>query len=134
MLLQMTKRKKQRIKYMIAFLLLLFVEVLIALYIRDSFIRPYLGDMLVVIVIYCFIRIFAPDKFSLLPLYIFIFATWVEVLQYFNLIQILGLENNRFLRVLVGTVFDIKDIACYGVGCLFLGAIELVKDKYKTTK
>lgn len=119
---------------MIAFLLLLFIEVLIALYIRDSFIRPYLGDMLVVIVIYCFIRIFVPDKLSLLPLYIFIFATGVEVLQYFNLIQILGLKNNTFLRVVVGTVFDIKDIACYGVGCLFLGAIELIKTKCKTIK
>jgi hypothetical protein len=130
----MTRRKKQRIKYTIIFVLLLFIEVLIALYVHDSFIRPYVGDMLVVIVLYCFIRIFIPDKFILLPLYIFIFAAGVEVLQYFNLVQILGLENNTFLRVLMGSVFDMKDIGCYGVGCVILGTIEFVNAKHKIEK
>nr|WP_308743294.1 DUF2809 domain-containing protein [uncultured Anaerocolumna sp.] len=123
----MTRRKKQRIKYTITLVLLLFIEVLIALYVHDSFVRPYIGDVLVVIVLYCFIRIFIPDKFRLLPLYIFIFAAGVEVLQYFRLIQILGLENNIFLRVLIGSVFDMKDIGCYGVGSVILGVIEFCK-------
>ncbi len=127
MTLQMTRRKKQRIKYTITLVLLLFIEVLIALYVHDSFVRPYIGDVLVVIVLYCFIRIFIPDKFRLLPLYIFIFAAGVEVLQYFRLIQILGLENNIFLRVLIGSVFDMKDIGCYGVGSVILGVIEFCK-------
>jgi hypothetical protein len=130
----MTRRKKQRIKYTIAFVLLLFIEVLIALYVHDSFVRPYVGDMLVVIVLYCFIRIFIPDKFSLLPLYIFIFAAGVEVLQYFRLIQILGLENNIFLRVLMGSVFDMKDIGCYGVGAVILGVVEFANAKHKIEK
>ncbi|WP_313132975.1 ribosomal maturation YjgA family protein [Anaerocolumna sp.] len=130
----MTRRKKQRIKYTIIFVLLLFIEVLIALYVHDSFVRPYVGDVLVVIVLYCFIRIFMPDKFSLLPLYIFIFAAGVEVLQYFKLVQILGLENNTFLRVLMGSVFDMKDIGCYGVGSIILGAIEFVNAKHKIEK
>lgn len=134
MTLQMTRRKKQRIKYTITFVLLLFIEVLIALYVHDSFVRPYVGDMLVVIVLYCFIRIFIPDKFSLLPLYIFIFAAGVEVLQYFRLIQILGLENNIFLRVLIGSVFDMKDIGCYGVGSVILGVIEFANAKHKIEK
>lgn len=49
--------QKQRIKYGAAFLLLLCVEVLIALYVHDDFIRPYIGDVLVVGVVYCFLRI-----------------------------------------------------------------------------
>lgn len=134
MTLQMARRKKQRIKYTIAFVLLLFIEALIGLYVHDSFIRPYVGDMLVVIVLYCFIRIFMPEKFRLLPLYIFIFAAGVEVLQYLNLVQILGLENNTFLRVLIGSVFDMKDIVCYGVGCVILGAIEFKNTRYKNEK
>lgn len=134
MTLQMKSRKKQRIMYLIMFVLLLFIEVLIALYVKDSFVRPYIGDVLVVIVLYCFIRIFLPDKFSLLPLYIFVVAAGVEVLQYINLVQILGLENNRFMSLLIGSVFDIKDIGCYGLGCLILGVIEFVKAKYKSDK
>lgn len=126
-------KKTQRIKYALAFVILLFIEVMIALYVRDSFVRPYVGDMLVVIAIYCFIRIFIPDKICLLPLYIFIFATGVEILQYFNIVEILGLENNTFFSLLIGSVFDIKDIGCYGVGCLILGMIEIINSKYKTS-
>lgn len=126
-------KKTQRIQYVLAFGVLLFVEVMIASYVRDSFVRPYVGDILVVILIYYFIRIFIPDKTRLLPLYIFIFATGVEILQYFNIVEILGLENNTFFSLLIGSVFDIKDIGCYGVGCLILGMIEIINSKYKTS-
>lgn len=131
---EVPRRKKLKIKYTITFALLLLIEVLIALYVNDSFVRPYIGDVLVVMVLYCFIRIFIPEKCSLLPLYIFIFSAGVEVLQYFNLVQVLGLENNRFLSVLIGSVFDIKDIGCYGLGCLLLGVIESINAKHKSDK
>lgn len=110
--------KNKRIFYAILTLVLLIIEVLIALFINDKFIRPYFGDMLVVVVIYTFIRIFIPENISLLPLYVFVFAAGVEVMQYFEIVKLLGLENNTFFRVLIGTSFDWKDILCYGVGCL----------------
>ena len=34
------------------------IEVLIALYVHDNFIRPYVGDVLVVILMYCFVKSF----------------------------------------------------------------------------
>ena len=114
---------KTRIKYLMGFLVLLLIEVLIALYIHDDFIRPYIGDVLVVMVLYCFVRIFIPTGVKLMPLYIFIFAVGVEVLQFFRLVEVLGLENNRFLRIMIGSVFDIKDIICYGVGCAIIAAV-----------
>ena len=126
-------KKTQRINYALAFVILLFIEVMIALYVRDSFVRPYVGDMLVVIAIYCFIRIFIPDKIRLLPLYIFIFAAGVEILQYFNIVEILGLKNNAFFSVIIGSVFDIKDIGCYAVGCFIIGGVEFLNNKYKTS-
>lgn len=126
--LQMTKRNQLRIKYAIAFGLLLFVEVLIALFVHDTFVRPYVGDMLVVILVYCFTRIFIPERCRLLPLYVFLFAAGVEVLQYFRLVHILGLEHNRFLRIVLGSVYDIKDIICYGVGAILLEALERIKN------
>lgn len=111
---------KKRVLYAVATLLLLFIEIVIALYVHDDFIRPYVGDVLVVIVIYTFIRIIVPEKCKLLPLYIFILATGVELLQLANIVEILGVENNRFLKILIGSVFDIKDIVCYAVGCVIL--------------
>ena len=71
----------KRIAYGIATFILLIIEVLIALFVHDAFIRPYIGDVLVVIVIYTFVRIFIQERFVFLPLFVFIFATLVEVLQ-----------------------------------------------------
>ncbi|MDE5862850.1 MAG: DUF2809 domain-containing protein [Lachnospiraceae bacterium] len=120
------QKKKGRIKYSVTFLMLLMTEVLIALYVHDNFIRPYIGDVLVVIVVYCFVRIWIPDKCRLLPLYVFLFAAGVEMLQYFDLVRVLGLEENVFLRVLIGSVFDWKDILCYAVGCVVLAGYEVL--------
>ena len=121
--------KKKRLIYLMITIMLLIVEVLIARYVHDAFIRPYVGDMLVVILIYTFVRIIIPEKIRLLPFYIFLFAAGVEVLQYFEIVKLLGLEDNQFMSTLIGSVFDLKDIACYGVGCLLLGMYELARGK-----
>ncbi len=119
-------KMKKRAAYFIIFIFLLIIEILIALYIHDNFVRPYIGDVLVVILIYTFLRTFIPDKIKLMPLYIFIFAVVVEILQYFRIVEILGFQNNIFMSVLIGSVFDIKDIICYGIGCIILGIYELI--------
>ena len=41
----------KRIGYAIATVILLLIEVLIAIYVHDAFVRPYIGDVLVVVVI-----------------------------------------------------------------------------------
>ena len=118
---------KRRILYFLAFLLLLAIEVFIALFIHDNFVRPYIGDVLVVVTLYFFVRIVLPDGCRWLPLFIFIFATGVEMLQYLNILQWLELSDNTFMRVLLGSVFDVKDIICYGVGCAVLQIALLLK-------
>lgn len=120
---------KKRIAYLLVTLVLFGIELFIALLVHDSFIRPYVGDVLVVVLIYTFVRIFLPEGVRLLPLYIFLFAAGVEVLQYFRIVEVLGLEKNRILSVVIGSVFDVKDIVCYGVGCGLLFVYEGVKEK-----
>lgn len=122
--LQKDGKRKYRIKYAIAFIVLLIIEVLIALYVHDNFVRPYIGDVLVVIVLYSAIRVIIPEKYALMPLYLFVFAAGVEFLQYFKLVQVLGLQNNTFFRIILGSTFDWMDILCYGVGCVILGVYE----------
>ena len=117
----------KRVFFLLATIVLIMLEVLIALFVHDNFVRPYLGDVIVVVVVYCFVRIFIPEKVYLLPLYVFLFAVMVEVLQYFHIVDLLGLGNSTFFRILIGGVFDWKDILCYGVGCLLLGAFELFR-------
>jgi len=116
---------KKRIGYLLVTIVLFLMELLIALFVRDSFIRPYVGDMLVVVLIYTFLRIIFPEKPRLLPVYVFLFAAGVEVLQGIRIVELLGLQNNRFFSVLIGTTFDWKDIVCYGMGCVLLGVWEV---------
>ena len=116
---------KKRIIYLLVFLLFLTIEILIALFVHDQFVRPYIGDMLVVVVLYFLVRVLLPEGYIWLPAFLFVFATGVEILQYFNLVELLGLSGNKFMRVLLGSVFDVKDIVCYGVGGAVLQMWEL---------
>ena len=123
---------RKRLPYLIATLVLLATEVCIGLFVHDGFVRPFIGDVLVVILIYTFIRIFIPEKMRLLPLYVFIFSVIVELLQYLRIVEVLGLQDNAFLSTVIGTSFDIRDILCYFVGCAFCGIWEYVR--YRKTK
>ena len=116
------------IKPFLIFLAIFLIEVIIALFINDSFIRPYGGDILVVMLMYYFIKSFIETK----PLYIIIgvvlFAYLVEVGQYFRLVEILNMQDNKVMCVVIGSSFSWWDIVCYTVGgliCYFIDRKEL---------
>ena len=127
--------KKQRITYAICFLLLFLTEVYIALYVHDDFVRPYIGDVLVTILICSFCRIFVPKGLKALPLYVLIFSFLVEIAQYFQIVKLLGLEGNVFFATIIGTSFSHLDLICYTAGCLLFWATELtVKYIYRRVR
>ena len=76
-----------RKRYALAFLLLLGVEVVIALFVHDRFVRPYLGDVLVVWVVYAFLRTLFPTGLPWLPAGVAIFAALVEVGQAWSVLN-----------------------------------------------
>ena len=110
--------RNRRIVYLLIFCGLLAVEVCFALFVNDAFIRPYVGDMLVTLLLCCLCRVIVPNKVRLLLLYVFIFAACVEVSQYFDLVALLGLADNRILSIALGRTFSWIDIGCYAVGCV----------------
>ncbi len=117
-------KNKLRIIYGILFLVILATEVFIALYIRDDFIRPYVGDMLVTVLICCFVRLFIPEKFRFVPLFVFLFSALVETGQYFDFVKLLGLDNNVLVSTLLGRTFSVADIICYGIGCAIFTLLD----------
>ena len=112
-------------KYLIAFLVLLAAIVAIALFVPGGFIRYHFGDVLIVIFIYCFFRLLIRNRLKWLPLYIFIFATLVEIGQYFGLVYILGLGHSQLARVVIGTTFDPYDILMYAIGCALIFVYDM---------
>jgi hypothetical protein len=113
-------------KYLCAFIVILLVETAIAVFVQDGYIRGSVGDILVVVLIYCLVKAFVRTETKLLPLFILIFAILVEVLQGFNIIELVGLGDVAVARVLIGSTFDIVDIGCYVVGCAALALFEMV--------
>ena len=114
--------------YALLFALLLGIEVFIALFVHDRFVRPYLGDVLVVVVVYAFLRTLFPTGLPWLPVGVTLFAAGVEISQYFHLVDRLGLGSIPFFRVLLGSTFDWADLVCYCVGG---GAILLAEGFFK---
>lgn len=108
------------IKYILAFTILLITETIIALFINDAIIRPYIGDVLVIILMYTFIRGVIQKPLKFLPVYLFLFACVVEIAQYYHIADILNFQKNKVVSTITGTSFDLKDILCYLIGALIL--------------
>ena len=88
------------------------------------FIRGFIGDVLVTILLYCFIKFFVdirPFKMSALILLI---SYTVEILQYFKFVEWIGLGDSRIARVVFGTVFDLKDLVAYTIGVIIIYLLD----------
>ncbi len=110
-------KNKLRVVYGSVFFACAVLVVAIAGFVRDSFIRPYGGDVLVTIVLCAALRILFPLGVRLLPFYVFLFSATVELGQYFKLVELLGLDSYEFFRIWMGATFSPEDILCYGAGC-----------------
>ncbi|OOQ58005.1 ribosomal maturation YjgA family protein [Mucilaginibacter pedocola] len=117
--------KYQFNKYYFLLAALLFnAEVLIAGFMHDSFIRPYGGDFLVVILVYSAIKAFFKTDVRITALGVLIFSYVVEVGLYFHLIDKLGWRNSVLARNLLGTTFRWEDILAYTLGMAMVVMVE----------
>lgn len=117
--------------YFFLFILIFIIEVLIALYVHDAFIRPYFGDVLVVILIYCFLKALLNIRTLTAAVSVLIFAFLVETLQYFRFIEMVGLQDVKLARVVIGTSFAWMDIWCYIAGFAIILITEYLLSKNK---
>ena len=113
-------------KYLLLTTLIFAIEVFIGLFIRDTLIRPFVGDVLVVVLIYCFVRIFLNNTYWKLAFGVFLFACVIEILQYFDYVALLHLENYRIISVILGRTFEWLDFIAYLTGLLFILAVEKI--------
>ncbi len=105
-------------KYLLIFLLILFIEVFIALFVRDQFIRPFIGDALVTVLLFAFCRIFYKGSSIKLATAVLIFSFTIEFFQFLKLIEIIGLQNNKIAVTVLGATFDCLDLLAYFLGVL----------------
>lgn len=123
---------KFNITYFLLAVLLLVTEVLIGAYLHDALIRPYGGDYLVVILIYCAFRSFVAAPVLPAAAGSLCFAYLVEISQYFHLVDHIGLGNNKVARMLLGTSFVWTDMLAYTLGIFTVVLTEYAVRRLRT--
>lgn len=118
--------RKVKKRYFYAAILLFFIELYIALNVKDDFIRPYLGDFLVVILIYCTLRAFVKMSSLMAVIIVLLFSYLVELSQFFNFAGRLGLGDNVIALMIIGNSFSWSDLLAYALGGIFILALENV--------
>jgi DNA integrity scanning protein DisA with diadenylate cyclase activity len=122
--LQSTFMIKFNTTYFVLTCWLFFVELLIGRYLHDAFVRPYGGDFLVVILIYCFVKTWIDTPVVKTTIGVLLFAYVVEISQYFHLVNLLGWQSSYAARLLMGTSFSFIDLLTYTLGVLFIIVAE----------
>ncbi|MFV8322365.1 DUF2809 domain-containing protein [Flavobacterium sp. LB3P21] len=112
--------------YFILTILLLLIETAIALYLHDNFIRPYFGDFLVVILLYCFVKSFVNVSVWVAASLVLLFSFAIEIAQYFNAVEKLGLQHYKIATVVLGNSFAWMDLLAYILGILTVISIEKI--------
>lgn len=110
--------------YFLLTIVLFIVEILIAKFAHDRIIRPYIGDLLVVALIYCCIKSFLATPVFPTAIAVLIFSFLVEASQYYHIINKLGLQDSPIARTVMGTSFEWIDVAAYTCGIFIVIYVE----------
>jgi len=117
--------KRPLIYFVLSVICFIVCVLIVKLFSANLFIRGFLGDVIVISLIYFFIKIFHDFHPLKLAVFTLLFAFAVEFLQYFKLINILGLEQNLIARIVLGAVFDPFDLLAYTMGTILVYFIDV---------
>lgn len=92
------------------------IEVVIAMFVQDRFVRPYLGDTIAVVLVYAAIRAVSPTGTLAATAIALFMAFAIELGQYFHILDLLGLADSELLRTVFGYGFEPADFIAYMAG------------------
>ena len=111
--------------YLLLAILVFAIEVSIAVFVHDGFVRPYVGDVLVVVLLYCLLKSFVSIPVFRACIIVLFVAFAIEAAQAVNLVHRLGLGHLAIARTVLGTSFSWADLVCYTIGLAGVYAAEL---------
>jgi hypothetical protein len=117
--------------YLSVFVGILAVEVCIALFVRDAFIRPYFGDFLATILVYVAIRGFTSLSVRNSLIISLVISYSVKTLQAVNVLDFTGFNSNEAVSVIMVSSFDWGDMLAYTIAGL---SILLFENKINHSK
>lgn len=110
--------------YALTALALFLVEVAIALWVKDRFIRPYGGDVLATILVYLALRAVTDLRVMPAAFVALAISFMVECAQALDLVARLGLAHNVPARTIFGTAFAVEDLLAYTAGAVLVLLVE----------
>lgn len=113
-----------RTQYLLLAILLLLLEIIIGAHVHDQFIRPYAGDFLITIFLYCLVQSAVRQPVVPVLTAVLFFSYLIEVSQYFHLVTRLGLAHSHLARLVLGSAFSWVDMLAYTLGALLVLAVE----------
>ncbi|PQJ69487.1 ribosomal maturation YjgA family protein [Polaribacter butkevichii] len=121
---------KIHLKYFIAFILLLIIEILIERF-ATGFLRFTIGDYLVVMLVYTLIKSIVKISIEKAILITFIIAFSIEFLQLSDLQTNFPTAYSKTLKIILGTSFSLGDLVAYTLGIISIILVEkhLIKTK-----
>ncbi len=119
--------------YFLIAISLFLIEVLIAKYVT-GWVRSYLGDVLVVMLIYSATMTVIELNKKLVVLLTLVLACAIEFSQYVKLAELLGFEKGSVAYIVLGNTFSIEDLVCYVLGGFIILIIEPMFSKYVVLK
>lgn len=124
---------KKRLPYIVLLVLIIAVEVVIAFTQYNNWLRYYGGDVIVVWAVYCLFQCISGgnNNHYIVHTGVLAFAFIIEFLQKIHFVDLIGLGDIQFFRVLIGTSFSVNDLYSYALGTVIAFAGTFVYGKIK---
>ena len=104
---------------------LLVIEIAIAYFLKDGFIRFTVGDFLASILVYCAIKSIFKMKAIQIAITALIISFTIEFAQLINLLDLLNLRTNKLASIILGSHFSIEDLIAYALGIITIYFIDI---------
>lgn len=128
--IQLFLEMNNKTKHILYTLLLVGVEILIALFHFHPFVRGFVGDVLVIFLLYHLVATFFYLTSEKLLLGVLLFSYGIELLQLAGISE--AFDNTpHVLKIITGTTFDPWDLVAYTVGGILLLAFQKIQKKKK---
>ena len=104
--------------YLIISCSILLVEIIIALFVNDQFIRPIFGDYLASILVFYLLATFVKIDLNKIAILSLLISYTIEFLQLLHILELLHLDKIKILNILLGNSFSWTDMLAYTLGIM----------------
>ncbi|WP_223649761.1 DUF2809 domain-containing protein [Hymenobacter psoromatis] len=109
---------------------LLGLEIGIARFAHDRFVRPYVGDFLATILLYCLLKSVWPAPAGRVVAVALLVSYAIELAQLAHLLSWLGWQHSPAARLVLGSQFEWGDILAYTLGAAVVLGLGYVRGRY----